>query len=128
MNNKENLYKEVGIILEMIQLWENEFKLLTQYFNIEKSDDKRSLSNMNNFLFRNKIINEEEFLVIKKVIEERNYIIHRLFLEEDITNIFEYITQINTTITQSLIIFKSKYKWKRAIICPFIILSFKIIE
>ena len=110
MNNKENLYKEVGIILEMIQLWENEFKLLTQYFNIEKSDDKRSLSNMNNFLFRNKIINEEEFLVIKKVIEERNYIIHRLFLEEDITNIFEYITQINTTITQSLIIFKSKYK------------------
>ena len=47
----------IGKILSKIQHWENEFKLLTQKYSIEKSDDKRSLSNMNSFLLRNNIIN-----------------------------------------------------------------------
>ena len=36
----ENIYLEIGKILSKIQHWENEFKLLTQKYNIEKSDDK----------------------------------------------------------------------------------------
>ena len=41
----EAIYIEIGKTLENIQNWENEFKLFTQKNNIEKSDDKRSLSN-----------------------------------------------------------------------------------
>lgn len=105
---KEELYIEVGKTLELIQKWENEFKLLTQYFNIEKSDDKRSLSNMNSFLLRNNHINESEYLCIKKVIEIRNYIIHKLFLEE-ISFAYENILNIQSTIKEALEIFETKY-------------------
>ena len=100
----ENIYLEIGKILCKIQHWENEFKLLTQKYNIEKSDDKRSLSNMNSFLLRNNIINEKEYNCIKKVIEYRNFIIHKFFLENDNNKIDE----INLEIDKSLNIFNQK--------------------
>ncbi len=104
--NKDELYIEVGKIIELIQKFENEFKLLTIKYNIEKSDDKRSLSNMSSFLLRNSIVNEKEYLIIKKVIEERNYIIHKLFISE---NIQDYrLNDIKETINNALNIFKSK--------------------
>lgn len=104
---EEIIYLKAGKILELIQVFEKEFKILVEKYNISKSNDKRSLSNMNSFLIRNKIINEEEYLVIKKVIEERNYIIHRLFIEseEDYLNRFNSIKEV---VIKSLEIFKSK--------------------
>lgn len=75
-------YYEIGKLLESIQLWEEEFKKITKLAHIEKSDDKRSLSNMNSFLLRQKVINENEYQIIKEVIEIRNIIIHRLFLDD----------------------------------------------
>ena len=77
-----NLYCKVGIILELIQKWEYDFKLVTVKFGIEKSDDKRSLSNMNSFLFRNGFIGKEDFELIKKIIEDRNVVIHRYFIDK----------------------------------------------
>lgn len=77
-----NLYCKVGIILELIQKWEYDFKLVTVKFGIEKSDDKRSLSNMNSFLFRNGFIGKEDFELIKKIIEGRNVVIHRYFIDK----------------------------------------------
>ena len=62
----ENIYIESGKVLELIQLFEKEFKELTIKYNIKESDDKRSLSNMASFLFRNNIINEEEYSCISK--------------------------------------------------------------
>lgn len=104
----DNLYLEVGMTLELIQKWENEFKLLTEYFNIEKSDDKRSLSNMNNFLYKNNYINDKEYLLIKRIIQYRNYVIHKLFVV-DIEIAYINIANIKDDINESLIMFKSKY-------------------
>ena len=64
-----NVYAKVGIVLELVQKWEQQFKNVTVKYNIEKSDDKRSLSNMNSFLLRNKAINNEEYSLIKTIIE-----------------------------------------------------------
>lgn len=105
----EKLYINVGKTLELIQLWETEFKVFTQKAHIEKSDDKRSLSNMNSFLLRNNIINEKEFLLIKKIIEIRNYIIHRLFLtinDLDISETECYLENAKVAINESINMFK----------------------
>ena len=64
-----NVYAKVGIVLELVQKWEQQFKNVTVKYNIEKSDDKRSLSNMNSFLLRNKVINDEQYNLIKSIIE-----------------------------------------------------------
>ena len=77
-----NLHNEAGIVLELIQKWEQSFKEFTITNNIQESDDKRSLSNMASFLLRNKVVNEYEYTCIKKVIEVRNYVIHRLFIDD----------------------------------------------
>lgn len=111
MCNNDDLYLEAGKILELIQLWEEKFKLLTIKFNISESNDKRSLSNMNSFLLRNNIINNDEYLCIKKIIELRNFIIHRLFLEINTLNLLivkEQLDLINTSINESLLIFQKK--------------------
>lgn len=76
-----NTYAHAGMALELLQKWEKDFKEVTIVYNIEKSDDKRSLSNMNSFLFRNKIINEDEYKLIKGIIEKRNLVIHRMFVD-----------------------------------------------
>ena len=104
----DNLYTEAGIVLELIQKWENEFKLLTEYFKIEKSDDKRSLSNMNNFLYRNHYVDNNEYLLIKRIIQFRNYVIHKLFME-NIQTAKINILSITKDIKESLEMFKSKY-------------------
>lgn len=105
--SKEIMYLEVGKSLELIQIWEQEFKLLTIRCKIEKSEDKRSLSNMNSFLFKNKIIDEEQYLSIKKIIEIRNYIIHKMYVE---TISFEdniaYLLGTNKKISESIEFFK----------------------
>lgn len=77
-----NLYYKIGIILELIQKWEYDFKLVTIKYGIEKSDDKRSLSNMNAFLYKNGFINEEDYVLTKKIIEGRNVVIHRYFIDK----------------------------------------------
>ena len=77
-----DIYLEIGKLLEKIQNWENEFKLFTIKNNIKESDDKRSLSNMNSFLFRNGFIGKEDFELIKKIIEGRNVVIHRYFIDK----------------------------------------------
>ena len=47
---EEIIYLKAGKILELIQVFEKEFKILVEKYNISKSNDKRSLSNMNSFL------------------------------------------------------------------------------
>ena len=100
----DSIYLNVGKIISLIQNWENQFKNFTIKNHIEKSDDKRSLSNMNSFLFREKIINEKQYLLIKRVIEIRNYIIHRLFLElndENVEQINSYLIDAEKIIAQT---------------------------
>ena len=103
----ENIYIESGKVLELIQLFEKEFKELTIKYNIKESDDKRSLSNMASFLFRNNIINEEEYSCIKKVIEIRNIIIHRLFIDDEYNKINK-LKEMKESINITLDIFKLK--------------------
>ena len=104
---KDMLYLEIGKTLELIQLWENKFKELTIKSNIEKSEDKRSLSNMNNYLLKNKIINEYDHQIIKKVIESRNYIIHKFFIEiKELDESYKHIKNIKDNIEQCLKIFE----------------------
>ena len=94
--NEMNLYNKIGMVLESIQIWEYTFKQVTIKFGIEKSDDKRSLSNMNSFLFRNNYISEEDFLLIKKIIEGRNVVIHRFYIDNvDETFLDEYLVNLN---------------------------------
>lgn len=101
----DDLYFEVGQTIHIIQSWENDFKNFTIKNHIDKSDDKRSLTNMNSFLLREKIITEKEFLLIKEIIEMRNFIIHKLFLsslvlqKEEIKN---YLYAAKNKIYQSL--------------------------
>ena len=102
-----DVYLESGKVLELIQLFEKEFKIIVEKYNIKESDDKRSLSNMASFLLRNKVVNEDEYLSIKKVIEVRNYVIHRLFIEENF-NKLEKIKVMQDTINVALEIFKMK--------------------
>ena len=102
-----DVYLESGKVLELIQLFEKEFKIIVEKYNIKESDDKRSLSNMASFLLRNKVVNEEEYLSIKKVIEVRNYVIHRLFTEDNF-NKLEKIKMMKDTINVALDIFKLK--------------------
>ena len=102
-----DVYLESGKVLELIQLFEKEFKIIVEKYNIKESDDKRSLSNMASFLLRNKVVNEEEYLSIKKVIEVRNYVIHRLFIEDNF-NKLEKIKMMKDTINVALDIFKMK--------------------
>lgn len=102
-------YAMVGKTLELLQKWEVEFKKVTIFYNIEKSDDKRSLSNMNSFLLRNKVINDEQYNLIKSIIEMRNMIIHRMFV--DYANNYEAIEKllfnINNAIHDSFNLFES---------------------
>ena len=102
-----DIYLESGKVLELIQLFEKEFKIIVEKYNIKESDDKRSLSNMASFLLRNKAVNDEEYLCIKKVIEVRNYVIHRLFIEDNF-NKLEKIKMMKDTINVALDIFKMK--------------------
>ena len=102
-----DVYLESGKVLELIQLFEKEFKIIVEKYNIKESDDKRSLSNMASFLLRNKVVNEEEYLSIKKVIEVRNYVIHRLFIDDNY-NKLEKIKVMQDTINVALEIFKMK--------------------
>ena len=102
-----DVYLESGKVLELIQLFEKEFKIIVEKYNIKESDDKRSLSNMASFLLRNKVVNEEEYLSIKKVIEVRNYVIHRLFIEDNF-NKLEKIKMMKDTINVALDIFRIK--------------------
>ena len=102
-----DIYLESGKVLELIQLFEKEFKIIVEKYNIKESDDKRSLSNMASFLLRNKVVNDEEYLSIKKVIEVRNYVIHRLFIEDNF-NRLEKIKVMKDTINVALDIFKKK--------------------
>ena len=104
----ENIYIESGKVLELIQLFEKEFKELTIKYNIKESDDKRSLSNMASFLLRNNIINEEEYSCIKKVIEIRNIVIHRLFIDNEYNKI-DKLKEMKKSIENALNIFKMKY-------------------
>lgn len=108
----ENIYLEIGKILCKIQHWENKFKLLTQKYNIEKSDDKRSLSNMNSFLLRNKAINNEEYSLIKTIIEMRNMVIHRMFVDynNDFIKIEMLAIKISNTINESFKLFERLLK------------------
>lgn len=102
----EDIYIEIGKTLENIQNWENKFKLFTQKNNIEKSDDKRSLSNMNNFLLRNRYISNDENLLIKSIIEYRNFIIHKSFIDNKTEDEIIYkINEINSLINKSINIF-----------------------
>ena len=80
--------------------------LIKEY--IKESDDKRSLSNMASFLFRNNIINEEEYSCIKKVIEIRNIVIHRLFIDDEYNKI-DKLKEMKKSIENALNIFKMKY-------------------
>ena len=102
-----DIYLESGKVLDLIQLFEKEFKIIVEKYNIKESDDKRSLSNMASFLLRNKVVNDEEYLSIKKVIEVRNYVIHRLFIEDNF-NRLEKIKVMKDTINVALDIFKKK--------------------
>ena len=103
----DSIYIESGKVLELIQLFEKEFKELTLRYNIKECDDKRSLSNMASFLFRNNIINEEEYSCIKKVIEIRNIIIHRLFIDDEYNKINK-LKEMKESINITLDIFKLK--------------------
>ena len=103
----DSIYIESGKVLELIQLFEKEFKEVTLKYNIKESDDKRSLSNMSSFLFRNNIINEEEYSCIKKVIEIRNIIIHRLFIDDEYNKINK-LKEMKESINITLDIFKLK--------------------
>lgn len=76
-------YHQIGEVLKLFQIWEEKFKIFTIKHGIEKSEDKRSLSNMASFLFKKNSIKEEEYLSIKKIIILRNYFIHRLFLDDE---------------------------------------------
>ena len=102
-----DIYLESGKVLELIQLFEKEFKIIVEKYHIKESDDKRSLSNMASFLLRNKVVNEEEYLSIKKVIEVRNYVIHCLFIDENEDKINK-IRVMKDTINVVLDIFKMK--------------------
>lgn len=104
---KNDLYIETGKILELIQFWEEELRKLTIKYNIQESDDKRSLSNMNSFLLKSNVITNDEYLCIKKVIEIRNIIIHRLFLELN-NETLNKINSMKEVINTSLKIFKTK--------------------
>ena len=107
----DKLYLLSGKVLHLIQTWENEFKLLTIKHNIEKSDDKRSLSNMNSFLLREKVINEKQFLTIKEIIEIRNFIIHRLFISLETLSqeeLNDYLNNAVNKINESLLLFKEQ--------------------
>lgn len=101
------IYIEVGKVLELIQLFEKEFKDVTIKYNIEESNDKRSLSNMSSFLLRNNIINEYEYSCIKKVIEIRNIVIHRLFIDGEY-NKLDKLKEMKENIEITLDIFKAK--------------------
>ena len=105
----DKLYLLSGKVLHLIQTWENEFKLFTIKHNIEKSDDKRSLSNMNSFLLREKVINEKQYLMIKEIIEIRNFIIHRLFISLETLSqeeLNDYLNNAIIKINESLLLFK----------------------
>ena len=102
-----DIYLESGKVLELIQIFEKEFKVVTEKYNIKESDDKRSLSNMASFLLRNKVVNEYEYTCIKKVIEVRNYVIHRLFIDDSEDKINK-IRVMKDTINVVLDIFKMK--------------------
>jgi transposase len=106
---KENLtnqiYLMMGKLLEKIQYWEAEFKKFTIKNNIEKSDDKRSLSNMNNFLHRNKHISDEQYNQIKEIIELRNIIIHQFFIKKHDFDILDFLFLAEKKIDISLYIF-----------------------
>lgn len=100
---EEKVYILSGKVLKLIQFWEEEFKRLTIKNGIEKSDDKRSLSNMNSFLFRNKYIDESEYFSNKKIIEMRNVIIHRLFLDyNDFEYIYKYLLECKEVVETSI--------------------------
>lgn len=103
---EDNVYLEVGKVLELIQLFEKEFKIITEKYNIKESDDKRSLSNMASFLLRNKIINDYEYSCIKRVIEIRNIVIHRLFIEDN--NRLDKLKEMKESIEITLNIFRTK--------------------
>lgn len=100
---EEKVYILSGKVLKLIQFWEEEFKRLTIKNGIEKSDDKRSLSNMNSFLFRNEYIDENEYFSNKKIIEMRNVIIHRLFLDyNDFEYIYRYLLECKEVVETSI--------------------------
>lgn len=103
----DSIYIESGKVLELIQLFEKEFKELTLRYNIKESDDKRSLSNTASFLLRENVINEEEYSCIKKVIEIRNIIIHRLFIDDEYNKINK-LKEMKESINITLDIFKLK--------------------
>ena len=103
----DSIYIESGKVLELIQLFEKEFKEVTLKYNIKESDDKRSLSNMSSFLLRENVINEEEYPCIKKVIEIRNIIIHRLFIDDEY-NKLDKLKEMKESINITLDIFRSK--------------------
>ena len=107
-----NVYAKVGIVLELVQKWEQQFKNVTVKYNIEKSDDKRSLSNMNSFLLRNKAINNEEYSLIKTIIEMRNMVIHRMFVDynNDFIKIEMLAIKISNTINESFKLFERLLK------------------
>ena len=103
----DSIYIESGKVLELIQLFEKEFKEVTLKYNIKESDDKRSLSNMASFLLRENVINEEEYSCIKKVIEIRNIVIHRLFIDDEYNKINK-LKEMKESINITLDIFKLK--------------------
>ena len=95
MNNIN--YQQIGVVLELFQKWEEKFKIYTINNGIEKSDDKRSLSNMASFLLKNSIINENNYFLIRSIIDLRNYFIHRLFLDD-----VDKINEITTSTKEKL--------------------------
>lgn len=98
-------YHQIGEVLELFQHFEEKFKLFTIKHGIEKSDDKRSLSNMATFLLKTAKISEYDYSLIKKIIELRNYFIHRLFLD-DIDKINEIVLNTKECILNAIEVFK----------------------
>ena len=83
----DDVYKAVGIIIQISQYLEQEYRQYAKLINFEiKNLDSATLNKVNNYLHDNKKIADKDYQNLQLVIKERNYINHEFFWDKSFNN------------------------------------------
>lgn len=78
----DDIYEQIGRIVDVSAQWENEFRELLAKANIKcSSNSTPGLNKMCNKLYLAGIIDEYEHECLTKVIDRRNFMVHEFFNE-----------------------------------------------
>ena len=79
----DDVYRAVGIIIQLQQDLERDYRQYARLINFEIKDlNSATLNKINNQLYKSKVISKKTYDSIKIVIDERNYINHQFFADK----------------------------------------------